>query len=208
MNNSNQYKNELNLRYSKKLQKIDNTHELNKVNNIKQIEKSRSKSIKFKQEILILDSDNRDTNIYTSPSNFILKTIEIFKNVLAIRLIRTEYTFIDSSFDIVTINQQKVPFQFYKPVHAFIYLNGYNKVKIANNKLNKPIFSQISPGIENLPQCNDDIRLDPYAYIINPIEQKLDRFEIKLLNNKGDIVNFQDSSKIRLILTIAIYTIK
>tara|TARA_B000000475_G_scaffold35428_1_gene26595 strand:+ start:3580 stop:4206 length:627 start_codon:yes stop_codon:yes gene_type:complete len=204
--NYNQFKNELNNRFTKNLDKIDNQHDKIKVDIIKKKEISRSKKIKIKQEILVLDSEDRDKTIYPSPSDFILKTIEVFKHVVAVRLIRTEYTYTDTQFDLVSVNNQNIPFQFYKPVHAFIYFNGYNKIKIAN-KLTTPIFSQISPGIENLPPCNDNIKLDPYAYIINPIEEKLDRFEIKLLNNNGQTININNPDKIRLILTFAIYII-
>lgn len=204
--NYNQFKNEINDRYSKHLNNINNQHDKFKIDNIKKKEISRNKKLKIKQDILVLDSEDRDKNIYTSPSDFILKTIEVFKNVIAVRLIRSEYTYIDSKFDLVSVNNQNIPFQFYKPVHAFIYFNGYNKIKIAN-KLTVPIFSQISPGIENLPPCNDNIKLDPYAYIINPIEPKLDKFEIKLLNNNGNVININNPDKIRLILTFAIYTI-
>lgn len=205
MKNFKQFEQEKNSRYQKYLQTVENNYEKYRTDTIKQKEKQRSRKVKLHQEILILDSNDRDVSQFVSPCNFDLKTLEVFENVVAIRLIRTEYTIADS-FTSVLINNQPIPLQFFKPIHAFVYLNGYNKLKIAN-KLTTPIFSQISAGVETLPPCNDDIRLDPYAYILNPIEKKLDRFEVKILTNEGEIVEINEPEKVRVVLTLAIYTI-
>ena len=85
--NYNQFKNELNYRFTKNLNKIDDQYDKNKIDNIKKKEIEKSKKIKIKQEILVLDSEDRDKTIYPSPSDFILKTIEVFKHVVAVRLI-------------------------------------------------------------------------------------------------------------------------
>lgn len=205
MKNFKQFQQEKDDRYKKHLQTLERDYEKHRTNTIKEKEKQRSRKVKLHQEILVLDSNDRDTSQFISPSSFDLKTIETFENVVAIRLIRTEYTIADS-FTSVLINNQPIPLQFFKPIHAFVYLNGYNKLKIAN-KLTTPIFSQISAGVETLPPCNDDIRLDPYAYILNPIEKRLDRFEVKILTNEGNVVEINEPEKVRVVLTLAIYTI-
>ena len=61
--NYNQFKNELNNRFTKNLNKIDDQYDKIKVDIIKKKEISRSKKIKIRQEILVLDSEDRDKTI-------------------------------------------------------------------------------------------------------------------------------------------------
>jgi hypothetical protein len=179
--------------------------------NIKAENKSQSippiiKNPKHKvvQDIIVIDSNTRNKDDYLLPNDFVITLSEILKNVIAIRLIRTEYLINDAAFTAALINNQPVPLQLFKHIQAFIYLNGYGKIKLAN-KMTIPIFSQLSAGVETLPPSNDNIKFDPYAYILNPRAEKLDKFHIKILDGLGEKVPIIDPDKIRLILTLAIY---
>tara|TARA_Y100000389_G_C17387994_1_gene478199 strand:+ start:90 stop:686 length:597 start_codon:yes stop_codon:yes gene_type:complete len=195
MNNLQQYNKELKEKFIKTINK--------NANDDKNIIK-RKKKYKIEKDIIVLDSEDRDKNVYPEPNNFVLTMLEELKNVLALRILKTEYLFKDASFNIITINDQVVPIQAYQNVHAYLYLNGYNKIKIAN-KLTIPIFTQLSPGINNYPASADDFRIDPYVYRLNPIEKKLNKFDIRLLDNKGEIVNIINPEKIQIILTLIVY---
>tara|TARA_B110000483_G_C18197802_1_gene543863 strand:- start:799 stop:1395 length:597 start_codon:yes stop_codon:yes gene_type:complete len=195
MNNLQQYNKELREKNIKITTKT--------TNNDKTIIKRR-KQYKIEKDIIILDSEDRDKHIYPDPNNFVLTTLEELKNVLALRILKTEYLLTDASFNIITINDQVVPIQLYKNVHAYLYLNGYNKIKIAS-KLTTPIFTQLSPGINNYPVSIDDFRMDPCTYRLNPIEKKLNKFDIRLLDNKGEIVKISNPEKIQIILTLIVY---
>jgi len=110
----------------------------------------------------------------------------------------------DAAFTTALINNQPVPLQLFKHIQAFVYLNGYSKIKLAN-QMTIPIFSQLSAGVETLPASNGNLKLDPYAYILNPIEEKLDKFHVKILDELGNKIPIIDPDKIRVILTLAIY---
>ena len=99
---------------------------------------------KLVQEIIVIDSNTRNRN--SLPNDFVIDISETLKNVIALRLVRTEYLLNDASFTAALINNQPVPLQLFKHIQAFIYLNGYSKIKLAN-KMTVPIFSQLSPGV-------------------------------------------------------------
>lgn len=193
MNNFKQYQRELFEKYKKQENKSQSIPPI--------IKKPKRKLV---QDIIVIDSNTRDKNDYLLPNDFIITLSEVLKNVIAIRLIRSEYLINDASFTTALINNQPVPLQLFKHIQAFIYLNGYEKIKLAN-KMTIPIFSQLSAGVETLPPSNDDIRFDPYAYILNPRNEKLDKFHIKILDGNGEKINISDPDKIRIILTLAIY---
>lgn len=200
MNNLHQYNKELQQKHLKILRNQD------KISNREQNLIKRQKKYKLEKDIIVLDSEDRDKTQFPNPNHYILTILEDLKNVIALRLLKTEYLLKDSSFNILTINDQIVPLQVYQNVHAFLYLNGYNKIKMSN-RITMPIFSQLSSGINNYPVSNDDFRIDPLVFKFNPIEPKLNKFEIKLLDNKGNIVNIIDPEKIQIILTIIVYRI-
>tara|TARA_B110000261_G_scaffold157814_1_gene193362 strand:+ start:3917 stop:4510 length:594 start_codon:yes stop_codon:yes gene_type:complete len=194
MNNFKQYQNELKEKYKKS--------ELNKKSDIiPPIIKPKRKLV---QDIIVIDSNTRNKDDYLLPNEFVITLSEILKQVIAVRLIRTEYLINEPSFTTALINNQPVPLQLFKHIQAYIYLNGYEKIKLAN-KMTIPIFSQLSAGVETLPPSNDNIKFDPYAYILNPRNEKLDKFHIKILDSQGDKIPIIDPDKIRLIITLAIY---
>ena len=194
MNNFKQYQKELKEKYK--------NAELNKkADIIPPIIKPKRKLV---QDVIVIDSNTRNKDDYLLPNDFVITLSEILKHVIAIRLIRTEYLINEPSFTTALINNQPVPLQLFKHIQAYIYLNGYEKIKLAN-KMTIPIFSQLSAGVETLPPSNDNIKFDPYAYILNPRNEKLDKFHIKILDGQGDKIPIIDPDKIRLIITLAIY---
>lgn len=199
MNNLHQYNKELESKFLQKLtSKTTDNFNTNKNNIIKK------KHYTLEKDIIVLDSDDRDKTIYPKPNEYVLSLLEELKNVIAIRLLKSEYLLKNSGFSLLTINDQVFPIQGYQNVHAYIYLNGYNKIKMSN-KITIPIFSQLSAGINNLPLSTDDFRIDPYVHRLNPIEKRLNKFDIKLLDNKGKIVEISDPDKIQIILTLIVY---
>lgn len=194
MDNLKQYQRELREKYKKQ---ENNT----KTQPVPRVIKPKRKLV---QEILVIDSNTRNKDNYRLPNEFVINISETLKNVVALRLVRTEYLLNDASFTAALINNQPVPLQLFKHIQAFIYLNGYSKIKLAN-KMTVPIFSQLSPGVETLPASNDNLKLDPYAYILNPMEEKLDKFHVKILDGQGEIIPIIDPEKIRLLLTLAVY---
>jgi len=194
MNNLKQYQKELNEKYKK-------NENNNKSHPIPYVIKHKRKLV---QDIIIIDSNARNKDLYVLPNDFVINISETLKNVIVLRLLRTEYLLNDAAFTTALINNQPVPLQLFKHINAFIYLNGYSKLRLAN-KMTIPIFSQLSAGIENLPNINNNIKLDPYAYVLNPIVEKFDSFHIQILDENGDKIPIIDPNKIRLILTIAVY---
>jgi hypothetical protein len=227
MNNYNLYKNELNNRYQNKIKqntsrqkytpsfddhsfpdnntsREDDRNILKKKSSLENNNIPIKKTIhNYKQDIVILDSNDRDKNLYPSINEFYLNLAENLKNVLVIRLLKTEYT-LEEYYTSMIINNSKIPIQFFKTFTSFIYLNGYNKIKIANDE-NPSIFSQISAGIEILPSISTNFYYDPYAIIMNPIEKKLKKFHIKICDSKGKLIDISPDSTSRLILTLAIF---
>jgi hypothetical protein len=194
MNNLKQYQKELNEKHKK-------NENNNKSNPIPNVIKHKRKLV---QDIIIIDSNARNKDQYALPNDFVINISETLKNVIVLRLLRTEYLLNDAAFTTALINNQPVPLQLFKHIQAFVYLNGYSKIKLAN-KMTVPIFSQLSAGVETLPASNDNLKLDPYAYILNPIEEKLDKFHVKILDELGNKISIIDPDKIRVILTLAIY---
>ena len=139
MNNLQQYNKELQEKFLRTLNNREKNNEYTTTqNNIIK----KTKKYKLEKDIIILDSEDRDKTIYPKPNNYILNLLEDLKNVVAIRLLKSEYLLKDSSFNILTINDQVVPLQVYKNIHAYLYLNGYNKIKMAN-RITTPIFSSL-----------------------------------------------------------------
>lgn len=90
------------------------------------------------------------------------------------RLLRTEYV-LNNSYSTILINNYEVPINIYKPLSSYLFLNGYSKIKIANES-NLQAFNQMSHGIITLPGITNNILLDPYTYIFNPIEKTTKAF--------------------------------
>ena len=209
MNNNQKYNLELEERYQRRIKKNSAKQKEFLIKEPKTVKIGKELNFninnKYKQQIIVLDSEDRDKIKYPLFNEFILNTVESLKNVLVIRLLRSEYT-IEEYYASMIINQNRVPIQFFKSFTTYVYLNGYKKIQIANDTYNE-IFSQVSAGIEVLPPISTNFFYDPYAVVMNPIEKKIKKFNVKLLDSKGNVIPVESTSTGRLILTLAIYTI-
>jgi hypothetical protein len=209
MNNNQRYKYELDDRYQRRIKKNTATEDdfLKKENKPVTIGKEINFNInnKYRQQIVVIDSNDRDKTKFPLINDFVLNLSESIKNVIVIRLLRTEYT-IDQYYTNMIINQNRIPIQISRPFTSYVYLNGYKKVNIANG-INNEIFSQLSAGIEMLPPISTNFFYDPYAIVMNPIEKRLKRFHIKIMNGEGNKIDIPKESTARLILTLSIFSI-
>jgi len=206
--NNQKYKNEKNERYMKTLarENINNNYTTvqNEKTDVKLGMNVYSKN-NLKQQIIVLDSLDRDRNLFPSINEYVLRLSESIKNCVAMRLLRTEYV-LNNSYSTILINNHEVPINIYKPLSSYLFLNGYSKIKIANES-NLQAFHQMSPGIITLPSITNNILLDPYTYVFNPIEKRLKRFDVGLIDNQGKKVDIANGDESRLILTFTVFTL-
>lgn len=196
MDNFRQYRKEQSQRHKKSLKHVVSREEKERI--------LHAPKPKIRQRTIILDSNDRNMATHNSPNEFVLEMNDTIKNAIAIRMLRTEYS-LSTSFSSFLVNDQRIPIQLFKTINAYIYLNGYNNIDVANNH-SATIFSQISAGIETLPPITNNFLYDPYAHVFNPMEERLRRFHVKLIDGKGNKIPIEDPSKIRIILTLAVFT--
>lgn len=156
---------------------------------------------KYRLYTLIIDSSHRDVATYPNASDFVVRVQEIFRNVAAVRILRTEFYQPSNSFGYFVLNEMKVPLQLYNVEHAYLYLNGYVSTMVANDT-NVALFGRIGPGTEFYPAVTADVLQDPYIYVLNPVEPRLRKFHVKLLTHDGKPYPVNNA---RVVLTIAIY---
>lgn len=150
---------------------------------------------------VIIDSEFRDQSSYPLPYDFSVKLTESIKNVIAVRLVRTEFYDTTNNTGFFVINQMRIPIQFYNINSSYLYLNGYSLTQTTNGMLNK-IFTRITPGLEIYPSISSDITSDPFTYFLNPVEPKLRQFDIRLMNSDGTSYQLPNA---RVILTVVVY---
>lgn len=156
---------------------------------------------KYRLYTLIVDSNHRDTTMYPNASDFVVRVQEVFRNVAAVRILRTEFYQPSNSFGYFVLNEMRVPLQLYNVEHAYLYLNGYISTAVANDT-NVALFGRIGPGTEFYPAVTSEITQDPYIYVMNPVEPRLRKFHVKLLTHDGQAYPVNNA---RVVLTIAIY---
>lgn len=160
-------------------------------------------SEEFKIYNIIIDSDLRDTGLYPDASDFVVRLQEPFKSVAAMRILKTEFYQPSNSFGYFVLNEAKIPLQLYNVSHAYLYLNGYTNTAIVNEG-NVALLGRIGPGMEMYPAvCGDPLK-DPFIYVFRPIEGKLRRFHVKLVNADGSAYPVTNA---RVVLTIAVYCV-
>lgn len=138
---------------------------------------------------VILDSSFKSENF--ADNNFILKLSDPLKNVVALRILRTEF---------LNTSNKNNNFD-----NVYLYLNGYINTYLAN-ETNTQIYGRLIAGTETYTAISSDIRNDPFIYIFRPIENSLSKFEIKLLNADGSLYDLQNNNS-SIIITLAVYTI-
>lgn len=150
---------------------------------------------------LIVDSAHRDVNTYPNANDFVVRVQEVFRNVAAVRILKTEFYQPCNQIGYFVLNDMKVPLQLYNVEHAYLYLNGYLSTAVANDT-NVALFGRVGPGTEFYPAVTADIMQDPYIYVLNPAEPRLRKFHVKLLTHNGQAYPINNA---RVVLTIAIY---
>lgn len=209
MDDSKRYRKELDERYQQRIKKNYGSSEkyLNKEPRKERVGKQMNMNVgnQYRQEVVVIDSNDRDKTKYPLVNDFVVNLSESIKNVLVIRLLRSEYT-IDEAYANLIINNQKVPINIFKTFIAFVYMNGYSKIRVAN-ETNSNFFSQISAGIDVKPSMTNNFFYDPYAVVMNPIEKSLKRFHVKICDSEGNVIPIKSDSTTRLILTLGIFTL-
>lgn len=218
--NNDQYHNELQSRYLKFMTNAISLTEKEPDEHTERRERRRKNRISHKEEktnstltmdrmieskyvvkMIVIDSAHRNMIQYPYANDFVVKTEETLRNVGAIRLIKTEYFEPCATAAYMVLNGAKVPLQTYNLDHAYIYLNGYINMIVANDT-NTSIFGRISPGTEIYPTVAGDIKEDPYVHILRPAEPKLRRYHIRLQTHTGQL---QEVANARVILTLGVY---
>lgn len=134
----------------------------------------------------IIDANDRRKSAYPL-NNFVLKSNEFFYNVFAIRLLKSELNYVSTALGRGGL---------------YVYLNNYKLLYRNETQDNVNFFARINPGVETHGSITTKIKEDPYAYILNPIEPKLQRFEVRLYDSKN---NLFDDTQFNLVLHLAIY---
>lgn len=117
---------------------------------------------------------------------------EPFKDVLGIRLLRSELYSSEASESGLPPN-----------AGAYIALNDYKRIYRNRDVDNMPIFARIPGGIYDTPALtSSDPLSDPYTYVFRPVEPKLGRFHLKLVQPNGELL--QDST-LTMVLHLALY---
>lgn len=214
MNAQQQYALEMQQRYFKYLQQEDEREY-----QLLEKEKRRQKKLQKKQESktpvvpaslqeykihnIIIDSDLRDTGLYPNANDFVVRLQEPYKMVVALRILKTEFYQPSNSFGYFVLNEAKIPLQLYNVSHAYLYVNGYTNTAIVNES-NIALMGRIGPGMEMYPSVSGDPLKDPFIYVFRPIEGKLRRFHVKLVNADGSAYPVTNA---RVVLTIAVYCV-
>lgn len=141
----------------------------------------------YKIHQLLLDSSDRDKTIYSHPNNFILKVANYYRNVFAIRILKSELLYHSG----VIGNG------------VYMNLNNYKHLTRNETQDTLALFSRITPGICDFNCVTTNILDDPYTHILNPMEPKLQRFEIKLYESDNIL---KVDKNFNLILHIAIFS--
>lgn len=161
-------------------------------------------SARYRLYNVILDSSFRDSRTYPHANDFVVKLTEPLLNVAAIRILRTEFYQPSATTGYFVMNNVRIPLQLYNIESAYLYLNGYISTNVAN-ETNTTFFGRVSPGTETYPAVTGDITLDPYVYVLQPLDPKLKRFHVKLLQPDGCLYAVDNA---RVVITLAVYCLK
>jgi len=153
---------------------------------------------------IILDSNLRNLQYDSSSSDFIIHLPESLRKVALIRIIRTELYQSGNTMGYFILNDVKIPLQTTSIDHAYLVLNDYAKMIVGNGATNVNVLGRIGPGSEIYPPSCTDVHQDPHTYVFRPIEPKLQRFHVRLLNHDGSPYGISNG---RIIITLAAYCV-
>lgn len=165
---------------------------------------------KYKITNIIIDSNYRDKASYPLANNFVVYFGDTLKNVIALRIVKTEFIQPSNANSYFVINSIPIPLQLQTGTSAYLYLNNYDKYAVCDgttttNANTNTFFTRIVPGTEIYPSMAVSNSFhDPFVYLFNPPNPKLNRFHVKLLNHDRSLFPLQDATS-TIILTLAIY---
>lgn len=148
----------------------------------KQVKLSNYKIYQF-----IIDSNDRDKTKYPNINDFVIKSTEPFKQVFGIRLLKSELNYTST----------------FLGKGIYVYLNNYKLIYRNETQDNVNMFARINAGVENHNCVTTNILDDPFSYILNPLEPKLQRFEVKFYDNFNTL--FNDTTSINVVLHLALF---
>ena len=153
---------------------------------VKTVVPRQVKMANYKIHQILLDSNDRDKNIFPNMNNYVLKAATHFRNVFGVRLLKSELLY----HSLTPGNG------------VYLALNDY-RLLVRNEKQDQvALFARITPGINGFQCVTTNILDDPYTYILNPMEPKLLRFEMKLYDSDNTLIK---DNHFNLILHLAIF---
>lgn len=164
-----------------------------------------ARTLTYDVRTLVLDSNLRNMQYEVSPCDFIIYLPESLRKVALIRIIRTELYQSGNTMGYFVLNDVKIPLQTTTIEHAYLAINDYAKMIIGNGATNVNVLGRIGPGSEIYPPACADVLQDPHTYVFRPVEPKLQRFHVRLLNHNG--TPYESINNGRIIITLAAYCI-
>lgn len=155
----------------------------------------------FRPFNIIIDSAHRDTDLFPQCNDFVVRLVENLRNVAAVRILKTEFYQSSNSPGFMVFNDIQIPLQSNSVEHAYLYLNGMINTAIANDT-NIPLFGRVGPGTEMYPSIAANPLDDPFVYVMRPIEPKMRKFHVRLLQPDGTLYPVEDA---RIIIVLAVY---
>lgn len=150
---------------------------------------------------VVLDAALRDTALYPNSNRFVVELAEPIRDAVAVRLVRTEFYDPAASAGTVVIGGTAVPLQSYTGPAAYLALNDYANLQVANGQATA-FFARLAPGAEQLPAASGDFEQEPHTHVLRPVQRKLGRFEVRVLTATGAP---HPATAAALSLTLAVY---
>ena len=162
---------------------------------------SIKRSVQVQQ--VVIDSADRDSNLYPLPTNFTMRLPETLRNVFAVRLLKTEYYNSSNTTTEILVGDTSIPITTLAPSGNYMYLNNYRLLWRDAKKDSVNIFARLGMGSDVYPH-SENLFKDPYTYILNPVEPKFDRLDIKLYQSDNTVSQQPD---LRFVMLLAIYSL-
>lgn len=162
------------------------THREPKKEKVKTVVPRQVEMSNYKIYQVLLDSNDRNKTTFPNPTKYVLKLATPLRNVFGVRLLKSELL-----YNSLTLGNG-----------VYVFLNGY-KLLIRNETQDSiSLFARITPGVNDFQCVTTNILDDPYTYILNPMEPKLDRFEIQLYDSDNKI---KEDTHFNVLMHLAIF---
>jgi hypothetical protein len=159
---------------------------------------------KFTVHQVFLSSADKDVATQT-PTNFTVTLPTELKRVVAIRPLHAVFYEDATLVAQVELGGALLPVRIFSGDGLFMNLNDYDHMHTAKAK-NVPVFTRIQ-GEEVYPAVPAEFWTDPYTYVLNPLEPRLKKFNIKLYDSSTmDIYAPATPANASFNITLAVYT--